>query len=359
VRNRLVRSGVIGLGVRVELVKEGALIKAIVDKGPADFAGLNIDDIITHANGVPLVNLSLSEVRSRLDGVLGAIVNLTALRPGLGEPLVVTATLDPVVPETVIPTLRDGILELKVTSFNQRTAQTVQRAVAAARHESAETLKGIVLDLRGDPGGLLDQAIDIADLFLSEGTIATLHGRHPGANQFYAANAGDIAEGLPIAVIIDGKSASATEIVVAALQDNRRAVVVGTGSWGKGSVQTIRRLPNGGELTLTWAHVITPRGAALNGLGLLPNVCLSGAEAALGDAIDQVLSASPSGADARRQWQAPADTPEAHQALRAACPAEARPDRPIDLDVARRIVGDPALMATAVPDNAPQLAVKP
>jgi len=358
-RNRLVRNGVIGLGVRVELVDDGALIKGIVEKGPADLAGLRIDDVITHANGVPLVNQSLADVRRRLDGVLGAVVRLTAHRPGAQEALTVTAALDLVVPDTVHSSLRDGILELVIGSFNQRTAFAVERAVTAAREENGGKLRGIVLDLRGDPGGLLDQAIDIADLFLDEGTIANLYGRHPGANQFYAAHRGDIAEGVPIALIIDGKSASATEIVVAALQENRRAVVVGTVSWGKGSVQTIRRLPNGGELTLTWAHVVTSQGVSLNGLGLLPNICLSGDEASLSGIIDTLFARDQLRADIARQWQSPADNPETHRALRAACPAKAYPGRAIDLDVARRIVSDPALMALALPDTAPQLAVKP
>ncbi len=359
-RNRLVRNGVIGLGVRVDLVDNGALIKGIVEKGPADLAGLRIDDVITHANGVPLINLSLADVRRRLDGVLGAVVTLTAQRPGTSQqPLTVTAALDLVVPDTVSSSLRDGILEISISSFNQRTASAVERAVYTAREANGGTLKGIVLDLRGDPGGLLDQAIDLADLFLDEGAIANLYGRHPGANQFYAAHRGDIAAGVPIALIIDGKSASATEIVVAALQENRRAAVVGTVSWGKGTVQTIRRLPNGGELTLTWAHVVTSHGVALNGLGLLPHICLSGDEASLSGIIDTLFTGDRLRADIARQWQSPADNPETHKTLRAACPAEAHPGRAIDLDVARRIVSDPTLMALALPDTAPQLAVKP
>ncbi len=358
-RNRLVRNGVIGLGARVEMVHDGALIKAVIADGPAEQAGLKIDDVITHANGVPLANQSLNDVRRRLDGVLGAVVTLTAQRPKVREPFTVTAALDLIVPDTVTSTLRDGILELGITSFNQRTALAVERAVTTAREQNGAKLKGIVLDMRGDPGGLLDQAVDVADLFLDEGTIANLYGRHPGANQFYAARLGDIAEGAPMVAIIDGKSASATEIVVAALQDNHRAAVVGTVTWGKGSVQTIRRLPNGGELTLTWAHVVTANGVSLNGLGLLPHICLAGEESSLAAMINPSFAGGRLPAALERQWQSPKDDPAAHAALRAACPAEDLPGRTLDLDVARRIVVDPALMALAMPDTAPQLAITP
>src|SRR5262249_55126034 len=147
--------------------------------------------------------------------------------------------------------------------------------VTDARKANGSALKGIVLDMRGDPGGLLDQAIETADLFLDSGVIAILKGRHPGAQQFYSAHRGDIADGTPIVILTDGHTASAAEIVTAALQDNGRAVVVGTESLGKGSVQTIVGLPSGGELSISWAHVTTPRGTLLHGLGILPDICLA------------------------------------------------------------------------------------
>ena len=354
---RLVREGVIGLGARLELADDGALVKAIVNDGPAGNAGLKLNDVIVQANGVSLKNRQLADVRHRLDGVAGTTVNLTVRRAGERNPLIVPVALDLVVPDTVTGNVKDSILELGVRAFNQRTASAVENAVTEARRDGK--LKGIVLDLRGNTGGLLDQAIDIADLFLDKGTIITLHGRNSGANQFYTAQPGDVAEGLPIAVIVDGKSASAAEIVAAALQDNHRAAVVGTVSWGKGSVQTIRRLPNSGELTMTWARVTTPRGAALHGLGLMPNVCLSGERASATEAINRMMAGTSRNDDIQRRWHAPADDPNIHEALRADCPAETRGGRALDLEVARQIVGNPMLLARAIPDGAPQLAARP
>ena len=284
-------------------------------------------------------------------------MNLTVRRPGERNPLLVTVALDLVVPDTVTSGVKDSVLELGIRSFNQRTASAVESAVTEARREG--NLKGIVLDLRGNTGGLLDQAIEISDLFLDEGTIVTLHGRHSGANQYYAATPGDIAAGLPIVLVIDGKSASAAEIVVAALQDNHRAAVVGTVSWGKGSVQTIQRLPNSGEITLTWARVTTPRGAALHGLGIMPNVCLSGDRVSAADAVNRLPANPGLNGDILRRWRTPADDPKVHEALRADCPAETRSGRALDLEVARQIVGNPVLLARAIPDGAPQFGITP
>ncbi len=357
IRNRLVRDGVIGLGVRLELQDDGALVKAIVNEGPADIVGVKIGDIITHANGAPLTNQTLVQVRHRLDGTIGTRVALTIRREGEPQPLEITAALDLVVPDTVTANFNNGVLELKVSSFNQRTALAVEKAVVAAR-DGSEKLKGIVLDLRGDPGGLLDQAVDMADLFLETGTIASLHGRHPGANQYYAAKPGDIVLGTPLAVIIDGKSASAAEIVAAALQDNHRAAVVGTVSWGKGSVQTLRKLPNGGEIALTWSRVVVPRGVALHGLGLMPDVCTSGAPATVGEILEAVSVDTRPGSAVRREWKDAADDVDLHTRLRTECPAEAHPDYPLDLEVARRIVSDQQLFVQAVHEDTLQFAAK-
>ena len=358
-RNRLVRDGVIGLGVRVELVPDGAVIQAIVRDGPGDLAGLRINDTILTADNVALTNQSLMDVRKRLDGTTGSPVALTVRRAGETEPRNLIAVRDLVVPDTVTSTVIDGVAELRIRSFNQRTAHAVEKAVIAARRETGGQLKGIVLDVRGDPGGLLDQAIDIADLFLDTGAIVTLRGRHPGSQQYYAAHRGDIAPGIPLAIVVDGKSASASEIVAAALQDNHRAAVVGTVSWGKGSVQTVLRLPNSGEIALTWSRAFAPRGVALHGLGLLPDVCLSGEATTVSDVVGRMFTGPQTSADVRRQWRVAADTPAVHEELRTACPSEAHPDRAADLEVARRLVSDPALLALAIPDDAPQLAVKP
>jgi carboxyl-terminal processing protease len=353
-RLRLIREGIIGLGVRVVSVTGGAVIQSIVKDGPAETAGLKLEDVITHVDGVRLAHLSIAEIREHLEGKANTTVDLTIERGGTPAALTVTVRRDRVVPATVSAQVVDGILELRVRSFNQRTAQSVEKAVMAALENGP--VKGIVMDLRSDPGGLLDQAVDLADLFLDSGTIISLRGRHPGAQQYYAARPGDIAEGIPMSVVIDGQAASAAEIVAAALQDNRRAAVVGTVSLGKGSIQTVVRLPNQGEIAITWSRAYTPRGALLHGLGVLPHVCLSGDQATLDETVTRIYDGGGLSDEAIHGWDSPPADLAGLDLLRAACPPEARPDHALDLEVARRLVLDPALFAQATQDRARQLA---
>ena len=182
--------------------------------------------------------------------------------------------------------------------------------------------KGLVLDLRGNPGGLLKQSIEVADLFLTQGQIVRTHGRHPDSEQRYEAGGEDIAHGLPLVVLVDGKSASAAEIIAAALQDHGRAVVIGTSSFGKGTVQTVIRLPNDGEITLTWSRLVTPSGYVLHGLGVMPDIFTSGAAG-----------------NVRKEKQG--------RDLRAACPAERR-RKALEIEVARRLLSDRALYGRAL-----------
>ena len=360
VRTRLVRDGVIGLGIRMVAVDDGAQVQAIVSEGPGERAGIQINDVITAADGRKLAKVPFAELRRILDGSKDTLVSLTIKRPGVEEPVLIMAKRELIVPDTVTVANLDGIAELKIRSFNQRTAAAVERGVESVRAETGGKLKGIILDFRSDPGGLLDQAVDMSDLFLREGSIISLDGRHPGAKQYYAASGEDIAPNVPIVVIVDGRTASAAEIVAAALQDNGRAVVVGTGTLGKGSVQTVVRLPNGGEMGLTWAHSTSPRGAALNGLGVLPDVCLAGLP---GPTLTQPMSYVTTGtnptAEVRRRWKQPKDDPQVHATLRAACPAEAHLDRDIDTDVARRLIAEPKLYARLTTPDDTQTASKP
>ena len=357
IRSRLVRDGIIGLGIRVVPAKSGVSIQSIVRNGPGEQAGLKLEDVISFADGKPLTGRTSEEARQMLEGKSGTDVQLTVLRTSTPAPLSITVRRDLVIAESVTSEIVDGVVEIRIRSFNQRTAQNVEKAVLSAR--ASGDVQGIVLDLRSDPGGLLDQAVDLADLFLDTGTIITLRGRHPGAQQFYAAHAGDIADGLPVAVVIDGRAASASEIVAVALQDHARAAVVGTVSLGKGSVQTVIRLPNQGEIILTWSRAFTPRGALLHGLGVLPDVCLSGEAATLGDTVGRIFSKRSLSDELTKGWRVPPAQAESLEALRAACPPEAHPDRAIDLEVARRLVKDPVLFAQALQGSARQLAEKP
>lgn len=357
IRSRLVRDGIIGLGVRVTSASGGVTIQSIVKNGPAEKAGLKLDDMITHVDGVALAGRPIEDARQHLDGKADTIVQLTVRRAETDAPFSVVVRRDLVIPDTVTAQVVDGILEIRIRSFNQRTAYSVEKAVIGALEGGP--LKGIVLDLRSDPGGLLDQAVDLADLFLESGTIIALRGRHPGSQQFYAAHGGDIAEGVPMTVVIDGRAASASEIVAAALQDNQRAAVVGTVSLGKGSVQTVVRLPNQGEIVLTWSRAYTPRGAGLHGLGVLPDVCLSGEAATLTDTVGRIFGAGRLSPELTSGWLSPPSEANGLDLLRAACPPEAHPDRAIDLEVARRLVQDPDLFVQVRKGSARQLAEKP
>ena len=358
--NRLIRDGVIGLGVRVIPAPGGALVQSIIVDGPAEKAGLLIDDLIVAADSVQLQNRSLSEIRRHLEGRAEGTVELTIRRIGEADDLVVEARRELIVADTVTSRVVDGIAELRIRSFNQRTAQAVEDAFVEAQASSPDELKGLVLDLRGDPGGLLDQAVAVADRFLNRGPISELNGRHPGANQSYRAVHGDITNGLPIVVVVDGRAASAAEIVAAALQGNDRAVIVGTVTLGKGSVQTIIRLHNNGELALTWSRAAAPNGIGLHGLGVLPDVCLSGEISPVEAVVSKLIAAPNPMADIRSQWiNPPRGSDQKMASLRDECPAETRTNRPLDLQVARRIAGDPALLSIAAAKNGPQLAVTP
>ena len=216
-------------------------------------------------------------------------------------------------------------------------------------------VRGIVLDMRGNPGGLLRQAIRVADLFLNDGDIIDTQGRHPDSFQHYEATGKDVARGLPLIVLIDGRSASAAEIVAAALQDRGRALVVGTTSYGKGTVQTVIRTPNDGEITLTWSRLLTPSGYALHGLGVRPNICTSGLVGEELTAINRALSGEASAAEAVKAWhRVGLYDQKSRDALRSECPAERRRDD-IESRIAHRLIADPVFYAHAL-DLASSLA---
>jgi carboxyl-terminal processing protease len=206
-------------------------------------------------------------------------------------------------------------------------------------------LRGLVLDLRGNPGGLLDQSVAVADLFVTRGPLVSTRGRHPASRQYYNATPDDIADGLPIVVLVNGGSASAAEIVAAALQDAGRAIVVGSTSYGKGTVQSVLPLPNEGELTLTWAKFYAPAGYTLHEHGVVPTVCTS----ALGEnetnpvaAIRKAALHSESAPIVRKARIALDE--DGWRELRQTCPAQTN-DNKLDIEVAKRLLADPTLYA--------------
>ncbi|MEO0392299.1 MAG: S41 family peptidase [Pseudomonadota bacterium] len=273
-RERQLREGFGGVGLAFEHADNQFIIRSIFPDGPAFHAGLQNGDQITAIDGDRIDDLSITDVRDLLRGRVGSFVMVDVLRDGLQlEDL--SLLRERVISNTVIGRVEDNIGVITIERFNAATEAHVRSAVATIKHKLGESLEGFVIDLRNNPGGLLEQAVSVSDLFITRGRIIRTAGRHPESFQSFAADDLDILDGVPIVVLINGGSASAAEVVAAALQETGRAVVVGSASYGKGSVQTVTRLPNDGELFVTWSEIFTPDGHGLHEIGILPNICTS------------------------------------------------------------------------------------
>ncbi len=336
--NRANRDGFGGVGIRIDIVPEGVAIQKVMQGTPAERAGLEDGDIIVAINGVSAAGIEQRDAVNRLRGPVDSELRLTLQRDG-NQHLEVTVVRDFIVPQTVAWERQQDVVILRVEGFNHDTTRALQMAVVEAEEAGAEPLAGVILDLRGNPGGLLDQSVTVADLFLDRGTIVTTHGRHPDSHQVFKAEPHHVLRGLPMVVMMNGYSASASEIVAAALQDNQRALVIGTLSYGKGSVQTLLRLPNEGELTLTWARFHAPSGYPLSGRGVLPDICTSGtasaSEALLTARHQRGVTA------AQRSIVNHKDAVEL-ASFRSRCPPE-RTEQARDLEVALRLLQDRSL----------------
>ena len=346
--NREARGGFTGVGLRYRSVEGQLEVIDVIGDSPAAQAGLRSGDLIISLNGKEAADLSLVEVTRILRGPSGSSVQI-GLRRDETE-LDVTLKRKLVVPETVEATLEDGIAVLKLASFNQQTADSVAKAFHDLQQRTETPLTGLILDLRGDPGGLLDQAVAVVDLFQPAGEIVATAGRHPESFQYYNATAGDISDGLPIVLLVDGRTASAAEIVAASLLDSGRALSVGTASFGKGTVQTVIRLPNDGEILLTWSRFTTPGGYAIQDLGVRPTLCVSGVQdpdihhllETLRDSSTEVIALT-------QRWRTVSlDDMDGRHALRDLCPSELRQTLESDVDVAKSILMEPALYAGTV-----------
>ncbi|MBX6322853.1 MAG: S41 family peptidase [Rhodospirillaceae bacterium] len=345
--NRAQREGFGGIGIAIAVEDDTVKILSVMHYTPAERAGLKANDVITEVDGRPLKGLKQDAVIALLRGPVGSTVQLGLLRDG--QPLTRSLTREHIVPETVAYHREDDIAYFRLSSFNSATADNLTKSLEGAVGELGSRLKGLVLDLRGNPGGLLDQAVDVSDLFLDGGRIVSTHGRHPDSHQYFEARPGDIAHGLPIVVLIDGNSASAAEIVAAALQDRGRAVVVGSNSYGKGSVQTVLRMPNDGELTLTWARFHAPSGYTLNDLGVLPSICTNAGDHDPNKLIAALRAGKlkPVPADLRATIS-PTDTAGLHR-LREECPVRSSEDDDnVDLQLALRLLDDHGLYDRAI-----------
>ncbi len=262
-------------GLGIEVTQEGGWIKVIspIDETPAARAGVKPGDLITNIDGGSVQGLTLQEAVEKMRGERGTSIKLTIRREGTERPLELTLTRDVIRPQVVRFHLEgNDIGYIRLTSFNEQTDTAMRRAMTALRQQAGNNLHGIVLDLRNNPGGLLDQAVQVSDDYLDQGEIVSTRARRPEDAQRWNARAGDIAQGLPMVVLVNGGSASASEIVAGALQDHRRAIVLGTKSFGKGSVQTVMPIPGNGAIRLTTARYYTPSGRSIQGTGIAPDI---------------------------------------------------------------------------------------
>ena len=263
-------------GLGIEVTQEDGFVKVVspMDGSPAAEAGLMAGDFITAVNGESLAGLTLDQSVDKMRGPVGSEITVTIVRKDKGEPFDVTMTRDTI--KLTAATARDvgEAVVLRVSSFNDQTYPNLESSLKKAIDEAGgiDKVQGVVLDLRNNPGGLLTQAIKVSDAFLEEGEIVSTRGRNPQDGERFNATAGDLTGGKPLVVLINGGSASASEIVAGALQDHRRAVVVGTKSFGKGSVQTVIPLKGDGAMRLTTARYYTPSGRSIQALGISPDI---------------------------------------------------------------------------------------
>jgi carboxyl-terminal processing protease len=271
-------------GLGIEVSSEDGLVKVVapIDDTPAQRAGLTSGDFISAIDGISIQGMALNDAVERMRGAPDTQITLTVLRQGEKTPLQVTLTRAVIRIQSVRFEAMEDVGYIRISSFSERTVEGVEDAITSLEEEIGPRLRGYVLDLRANPGGLLDQAIGVTDAFLETGEVVSTRGRRPQDTQRYNARAGDIADNKPIVILVDEGSASASEIVAGALQDHRRATVVGITSFGKGSVQTIIPLGGqaGGALRLTTARYYTPSGRSIQATGIAPDIAVSNLSAA-------------------------------------------------------------------------------
>jgi carboxyl-terminal processing protease len=262
-------------GLGIEVTMENELVKVItpIDDTPAARAGVLAGDYISEIDGTPVRGLKLQDAVEKMRGAVNTPIKLTILRQGADKPIELTVVRDIIAVQAVKSRVEGDVGYLRVISFTEKTYDDLEKAIKKIKAEvPADKLKGYVLDLRLNPGGLLDQAINVSDAFLQRGEVVSTRGRNPEETRRFNAGPGDLTDGKPIIVLVNGGSASASEIVAGALQDLKRATVVGTRSFGKGSVQTIIPMGDAGALRLTTALYYTPSGKSIQGTGIQPDI---------------------------------------------------------------------------------------
>lgn len=263
-------------GLGIEVTMENGLVKVVspIDDTPAAKAGVKAGDYIVQIDDEPVMGLTLSDAVDKMRGKVGTKIDIMLSREGLDAPLEMTLVRDVIKIQSVRHRVEGNAGYIRITSFNKNSDIGVKDAIKDIKAELGNKLEGYVLDLRNNPGGLLDQAIAVSDIFLDKGEIVSTRGRHDEDTKRDNATPGDLADGLPMIVLINGGSASASEIVAGALQDHKRGLLIGTKSFGKGSVQTVIPLPGHGAMRLTTARYYTPSGRSIQATGIEPDVVI-------------------------------------------------------------------------------------
>lgn len=345
---RAYRDGFGGIGITIAKENADALILSVTEGGPAAKAGIRAQDRITHVEGESIAGWTQRRLVGALRGPINSKVSFTIVRDGASAPIGIALTRQHVVPETVKVRRENGVAIIRLIGFNADSAKDLRRTIQRQMQSLDGPPAGFVLDLRSNPGGILGVSAKVADIFLDTGDIIVTRGRHPRSQQAFSASQGDETAQRPVVILINGNSASASEVVAAALQDHGRAVVVGTNSFGKGTVQSVLRLPNNGEMTLTWSRILAPSGYRLHELGVLPTVCTHG-----GGDLKSVETLVPAVRDGQNvlagefgNWQATGNRDAADRAgLRRICPSDGgSPD--VDEALASAIIADQGLYAS-------------
>ncbi len=353
-QDQLMITGIAGTGLTLGRQGNYVVIATVTEDSPASEAGLSPGTLVIAIDGQAAYASQLAKLNANLSGILGSTVTLRVEDPAGGSPAAdVVLTRAYVPPQTVFPEMftsrpaAQNFLALKITGFNKGTSDQFSAALVNGLGQ-VPAPAGLVIDLRGNRGGVLRQAVLIADTLLPAGTIAAAAGRDPDADQKFAAEGGDITAGLPMVVLVDGQTASAAEILAAALADNRRAVVVGSATLGKGLVQAVTSLPDGGELFITWSRVLAPRGWPLQTLGVIPQLCTSLGAQNLSAQINALRAGTDlmAAADAKaRAGRAPMPI-DMILAIRNTCPADIGGD--LDISAARFLMATPAAYQAAL-----------
>ena len=263
-------------GLGIEVTQEDGFVKVVapMDGTPASEAGIQSGDFITHVDGEAILGLTLSEAVDKMRGPVGSEVSLTIVRNLDEDPFDIVIIRDVIKLTAARVRIEDDVIIVRVTTFNEQTTPNIKNGINEKIDELSgkDNVSGFIIDLRNNPGGLLSEAISVSNMFLNQGEIVSTRGRNNGQAKRYSASKGDLAESKPIVVLINGGSASASEIVAGALQDHKRAVILGTKSFGKGSVQSVIPLGENGAMRLTTARYYTPAGRSIQALGVVPDI---------------------------------------------------------------------------------------